>query len=177
MYSPVYSVCFGYKWAQDSVFLESKVGDFRVDPNSVLFLCILIQLCVTFLCSLWMVVCLPFKLQVIDWNDMNGWPGSTIACSNRGVFFVFSLKTGTLPLASQESMIVEDLLYVLIGVDGRYITAQPLVGRQNRAFSVDPNLDLSIKELVTRILPVAASYSAVTRYQADLCQRRMFSFV
>lgn len=91
-------------------------------------------------------------------------------------FFVFSLKTGTLPLASQESMIVEDLLYVLIGVDGRYITAQPLVGRQNRAFSVDPNLDLSIKELVTRILPVAASYSAVTRYQADFCQRRMFSF-
>lgn len=62
-------------------------------------------------------------------------------------------------------MIVEDLLYVLIGVDGRYITAQALVGRQSRAFSLDPNLDLSIKELVTRILPVAASYSAVTRYQ------------
>ncbi|XP_069719745.1 gamma-tubulin complex component 2 isoform X2 [Phaenicophaeus curvirostris] len=75
-----------------------------------------------------------------------------------------TLPIGTLPLASQESMIVEDLLYVLIGVDGRYITAQPLVGRQNRAFSVDPNLDLSIKELVTRILPVAASYSAVTRF-------------
>ncbi|KAK2545100.1 Tubgcp2 [Columba livia] len=75
-----------------------------------------------------------------------------------------TVPIGTLPLASQESMIVEDLLYVLIGVDGRYITAQPLVGRQNRAFSVDPNLDLSIKELVTRILPVAASYSAVTRF-------------
>ncbi|XP_055576657.1 gamma-tubulin complex component 2 isoform X1 [Falco cherrug] len=75
-----------------------------------------------------------------------------------------TVPIGTLPLASQESVIVEDLLYVLIGVDGRYITAQPLVGRQNRAFSVDPNLDLSIKELVTRILPVAASYSAVTRF-------------
>uniref|UniRef100_A0A8B9GCA6 Gamma-tubulin complex component n=1 Tax=Amazona collaria TaxID=241587 RepID=A0A8B9GCA6_9PSIT len=75
-----------------------------------------------------------------------------------------TVPIGTLPLASQESMIVEDLLYVLIGVDGRYVTAQPLVGRQNRAFSVDPNLDLSIKELVTRILPVAASYSAVTRF-------------
>lgn len=90
---------------------------------------------------------------------------------------VVSLKTGTLPLASQESMIVEDLLYVLIGVDGRYITAQPLVGRQNRAFLVDPNLDLSIKELVTRILPVAASYSAVTRYRAVISsQWRIFSF-
>ncbi|XP_030920538.1 gamma-tubulin complex component 2 isoform X3 [Geospiza fortis] len=75
-----------------------------------------------------------------------------------------TVPIGTLPLASQESMIVEDLLYVLIGVDGRYITAQALVGKQNRAFSLDPNLDLSIKELVTRILPVAASYSAVTRF-------------
>lgn len=103
--------------------------------------------------------------KVVQWHVL-------IVC-----FFVFPLKTGTLPLASQESVIVEDLLYVLIGVDGRYVTAQPLVGRQNRTFSVDPNLDLSIKELVTRILPVAASYSAVTRYRTDISsQRRMFSF-
>lgn len=58
---------------------------------------------------------------------------------------------------------VEDLLYVLVGVDGRYISAQPLMGRQGRTFLVDPNLDLSIRELVSRILPVAASYSTVTR--------------
>lgn len=116
-----------------------------------------------------------FKLQVFNQNDTNDkvvqWH-VLIVC-----FFLFPLKTGTLPLASQESVIVEDLLYVLIGVDGRYVTAQPLVGRQNRTFSVDPNLDLSIKELVTRILPVAASYSAVTRYRTDISsQRRMFSF-
>lgn len=72
-------------------------------------------------------------------------------------------QLGALPLASQEAAIVEDLLYVLIGVDGRYITAQPLVGRENRSFLVDPNLDMSVKELVARILPVAASYSIVTR--------------
>lgn len=70
---------------------------------------------------------------------------------------------GSLPLASQELAVVEDLLYVLVGVDGRCITAQPLTGRQGRTFLVDPNLDLSIKELVNRILPVAASYSTVTR--------------
>ncbi|XP_054826511.1 gamma-tubulin complex component 2 isoform X2 [Eublepharis macularius] len=75
-----------------------------------------------------------------------------------------TVPIGTLPLTSQESAVVEDLLYVLIGVDGRYITAQPLVGRENRAFLVDPNLDVSVKELVTRILPVAASYSIVTRF-------------
>ncbi|XP_075865788.1 gamma-tubulin complex component 2 [Microcebus murinus] len=75
-----------------------------------------------------------------------------------------ALPIGTLPLASQEAAMVEDLLYVLVGVDGRYITAQPLAGRQSRTFLVDPNLDLSIRELVSRILPVAASYSTVTRF-------------
>ncbi|XP_008821394.1 gamma-tubulin complex component 2 isoform X2 [Nannospalax galili] len=75
-----------------------------------------------------------------------------------------TLPIGALPLASQESAVVEDLLYVLVGVDGKYITAQPLAGRQNRTFLVDPNLDLSIRELVNRILPVAASYSTVTRF-------------
>lgn len=74
-----------------------------------------------------------------------------------------SVPAGTLPLASQESAVVEDLLYVLVGVDGRYVAAQPLAGRQSRTFLVDPNLDLSIRELVNRILPVAASYSTVTR--------------
>ncbi|XP_068817319.1 gamma-tubulin complex component 2 isoform X1 [Capricornis sumatraensis] len=75
-----------------------------------------------------------------------------------------AVPIGTLPLASQEAAVVEDLLYVLVGVDGRYITAQPLTGRQSRTFLVDPNLDLSIRELVSRILPVAASYSTVTRF-------------
>ncbi|MEE6513613.1 hypothetical protein FKM82_021358 [Ascaphus truei] len=75
-----------------------------------------------------------------------------------------TVPIGTLPLPSQEAAIVEDLLYVLIGVDGRYICAQPLAGRQGRSFSVDPNLDMSVKELVNRILPVAASYSTVTRF-------------
>ncbi|XP_069741372.1 gamma-tubulin complex component 2 isoform X2 [Narcine bancroftii] len=64
-------------------------------------------------------------------------------------------------------MIVEDLLYVLIGIDGKYITAQPLMGRHSRCFTVDPTLDMSVKELVNRILPIAASYSSVTRFIED----------
>ncbi|XP_026968843.1 gamma-tubulin complex component 2 isoform X3 [Sagmatias obliquidens] len=75
-----------------------------------------------------------------------------------------SVPTGTLPLAAQEAAVVEDLLYVLVGVDGRYVTAQPLTGRQSRTFLVDPSLDLSIRELVSRVLPAASSYSTVTRF-------------
>uniref|UniRef100_A0A4W4G344 Gamma-tubulin complex component n=1 Tax=Electrophorus electricus TaxID=8005 RepID=A0A4W4G344_ELEEL len=74
---------------------------------------------------------------------------------------------GTMPLAVQEQALVEDLLYVLIGVDGRDITAQPVLGRQCRSFIVDPSLDMSIKELVNRILPVASSYSTVTRFTEE----------
>ncbi|GCC37650.1 gamma-tubulin complex component 2 isoform X1 [Chiloscyllium punctatum] len=77
------------------------------------------------------------------------------------------VSIGTLALPAQEQMIVEDLLYVLIGIDGKYITAQPLVGRQSRSFAVDPTLDMSVKELVNRILPIAASYSSVTRFIED----------
>ncbi|XP_004700926.1 gamma-tubulin complex component 2 [Echinops telfairi] len=84
--------------------------------------------------------------------------------TSSGVGTDTALPIGTLPLTSQESAVVEDLLYVLAGVDGRYITAQPLTGRQGRSFLVDPNLDLSVRELVNRILPVAASYSTVARF-------------
>ncbi|KAM9425276.1 gamma-tubulin complex component 2 [Pholidichthys leucotaenia] len=74
------------------------------------------------------------------------------------------VSVGTLPLAAQEQTLVEDLLFVLIGVDGRDITAQPVLGRQNRSFIVDPTLDMSVKELVNRILPVASYYSTITRF-------------
>uniref|UniRef100_A0A8C1B2A7 Gamma-tubulin complex component n=1 Tax=Cyprinus carpio carpio TaxID=630221 RepID=A0A8C1B2A7_CYPCA len=74
---------------------------------------------------------------------------------------------GTMPLAVQEQALVEDLLYVLIGVDGRDVTAQPVLGRQSRSFIVDPSLDMSIKELINRILPVASCYSTITRFTEE----------
>ncbi|XP_018606329.1 gamma-tubulin complex component 2 [Scleropages formosus] len=78
-----------------------------------------------------------------------------------------SLAIGNMPLAAQEQVLVEDLLYVLVGVDGRDIVAQPVLGRQSRSFVVDPTLDMSVKELVNRILPVAASYSTITRFTEE----------
>uniref|UniRef100_A0AAQ4QX36 Gamma-tubulin complex component n=1 Tax=Gasterosteus aculeatus aculeatus TaxID=481459 RepID=A0AAQ4QX36_GASAC len=75
-----------------------------------------------------------------------------------------AVAVGTMPLPAQEQALVEDLLFVLVGVDGRDITAQPVLGRQNRSFIVDSTLDMSIKELVNRILPVASYYSTITRF-------------
>uniref|UniRef100_A0A8C9XE12 Gamma-tubulin complex component n=1 Tax=Sander lucioperca TaxID=283035 RepID=A0A8C9XE12_SANLU len=75
-----------------------------------------------------------------------------------------AVAIGTMSLPAQEQALVEDLLFVLVGVDGRDITAQPVLGRQNRSFIVDSTLDMSIKELVNRILPVASYYSTITRF-------------
>lgn len=91
---------------------------------------------------------LLFHLRSVESQQLNG---SMFLCS------------GTLPLPAQEQFVVEDLLFVLIGVDGRDITAQPVLGRQNRSFIVDTTLDMSVKELVNRILPVASYYSTITR--------------
>uniref|UniRef100_A0A8C7DEK6 Gamma-tubulin complex component n=1 Tax=Oncorhynchus kisutch TaxID=8019 RepID=A0A8C7DEK6_ONCKI len=74
---------------------------------------------------------------------------------------------GTMPLPAQEQALVDDLLFVLVGVDGRDITAQPVLGRQNRSFIVDPTLDMSIKELVNRVLPVASYYPTNTRFTEE----------
>lgn len=74
---------------------------------------------------------------------------------------------GSMPLSAQEHALVEDLLYVLVGVDGRDISAQPVLGRQSRSFIVDPSLDMSVKELVSRILPVASCYSTITRFTEE----------
>lgn len=82
-----------------------------------------------------------------------------------------------MPLAAQEQALVEDLLFVLIGVDGRDITAQPVLGRQSRSFIVDPSLDTSVKELVNRILPVASCYSTITRSVNDITLNSYISHV
>ncbi|XP_077407182.1 gamma-tubulin complex component 2 isoform X2 [Vanacampus margaritifer] len=75
-----------------------------------------------------------------------------------------AVPVGTLAPAAQEQLVLEDLLFVLVGVDGRDVSAQPVLGRQNRSFIVDATLDTSVKELVQRILPVASYYSTVTRF-------------
>lgn len=81
-----------------------------------------------------------------------------------------------MPLAAQEQALVEDLLFVLVGVDGRDITAQPVLGRQNRSFIVDATLDMSVKELVNRILPVASYYSTITRWAFHILAHCLHTF-
>lgn len=75
-----------------------------------------------------------------------------------------------LPLEIQESLILEDLLFVLMGIEGTYITypsdysiedEDPLQGMR---FIVTPSLDPSLSDLVERILPLATYYTGITSF-------------
>ena len=71
---------------------------------------------------------------------------------------------GSLPLLAQQTAVMDDLLNLMLGVDGRFISAKPLKEGQKRAFSLDHTLDVSLLSLVKRILPICTHYSSVSRF-------------
>ena len=76
-----------------------------------------------------------------------------------------TVTLGSMPPPLQEQAVVEDLLYLMMGVDGRFLKAEILpYGRSARQFSVDKTLDVSLLALVNRILPICTHYSVVSRF-------------
>jgi gamma-tubulin complex component 2 len=76
----------------------------------------------------------------------------------------------TLPLAAQEQLILEDLLYLMLAIEGRYIkvsvTTKMVDNHEEDTvlFQVDPTLDSSHYILVNRVLPLCEHYIRVTRF-------------
>ncbi|CCM01248.1 uncharacterized protein FIBRA_03297 [Fibroporia radiculosa] len=74
------------------------------------------------------------------------------------------------PVDIQEALLLEDLLFVLMGIEGTYITYHPNYSPedddplQGVRFSVSPLLDPSLRDLVERILPLATYYTAITSF-------------
>ncbi|BGP57721.1 hypothetical protein JCM8202_002374 [Rhodotorula sphaerocarpa] len=71
----------------------------------------------------------------------------------------------------QEALISEDLLFVLTGIEGRYIEFDPSYTPQDdyerlqgAQFVIDPQLDRRIASLVARFLPLATYYTAITAF-------------
>lgn len=68
----------------------------------------------------------------------------------------------------QEALILEDLLYILLGIEGQYITYASTYDPEDVAhrlrgahFTIDPALDAPLRDLVDRILPLATDYTAI----------------
>ncbi|BGP27069.1 spindle pole body component ALP4 [Rhodotorula toruloides] len=71
----------------------------------------------------------------------------------------------------QEALLTEDLLFVLMGIEGRYIEFDPAYTPeddyerlQGARFVVDSQLDPRISALVSRFLPLATYYTAATAF-------------
>ncbi|KAM6494864.1 gamma-tubulin complex, DGRIP84/SPC97 component [Amanita muscaria] len=75
-----------------------------------------------------------------------------------------------IPLDIQEALILEDLLSVLIGIEGTHITFHPDYSSedddalQGIRFITSPSLDTSLCDLVERILPLGTYYTAITAF-------------
>ena len=74
-----------------------------------------------------------------------------------------TVPLGSYPIQTQELLLVEDVLYALIGIDGKYIACDGADGptlRPDTTRGVDPSLAF----LLRRCLPIVASYARVRRY-------------
>ncbi|XP_064628663.1 gamma-tubulin complex component 2-like isoform X2 [Lineus longissimus] len=75
------------------------------------------------------------------------------------------LPLGTLPVALQEQAMIDDILFCMEGVEGKYITAMPLTDRYSpKEFTIDQSLDPSLRDHVSRFLPLCSDYSIVVRF-------------
>ncbi|EEB91170.1 hypothetical protein MPER_10512, partial [Moniliophthora perniciosa FA553] len=67
-------------------------------------------------------------------------------------------------------MILEDLLFVLMGIEGNHITYHPNYSAEEDdplrgvRFVVSPSLDSSLRDLVERVLPLGTYYTAITSF-------------
>ncbi|CAB4000138.1 Gamma-tubulin complex component 2 [Paramuricea clavata] len=80
-----------------------------------------------------------------------------------------AVSLSTLPLKMQEIAVIEDLLFMMTGVEGKYIrlSSSSIEGLDSPEFHVDPTLDTSLQELVQRILPICTHYSLLCRFIED----------
>ncbi|KAF5340403.1 hypothetical protein D9611_007834 [Ephemerocybe angulata] len=73
----------------------------------------------------------------------------------------------SVPLEIQEALILEDLLFVLMGIEGEYIRYHPDYSPEDDdplrgiEFVINPSLDPSLRDLVERILPLGTYYTAI----------------
>lgn len=74
----------------------------------------------------------------------------------------------TVPTVSQENILIEDILNILIGLPGCYIEPEELKDLYGpRTFKINDNVPLSLRELIKQILPLASHYSIIQRFTEE----------
>ena len=67
-------------------------------------------------------------------------------------------------ISTQRELIMTDLLHLMQGVNGRYLTAKQLKEDQKRVFTMDRTLDTTLQSLLHKLLPLCTHYSTVSRF-------------
>lgn len=73
-----------------------------------------------------------------------------------------------LPIETQEQLIIDDLLYAFIGIAGTYI--RPIISSEAEngfapiTFKISDQIDLSLKDIVKDLLPLASHYSVIQKF-------------
>lgn len=76
-----------------------------------------------------------------------------------------TLYQKVVPVASQESILLWDILYCLKGIDGSYVVSEPLTTPYGvKTFNISPDVGISFKQLAQQILPLASYYSMTVRF-------------
>ncbi|XP_003703274.2 gamma-tubulin complex component 2 isoform X2 [Megachile rotundata] len=69
------------------------------------------------------------------------------------------------PVVSQESILLWDILYCLKGIDGSYIVSEPLTSPYAvKTFNISSDVGISYKQMTQQILPLASHYSMTVRF-------------
>lgn len=110
-----------------------------------------------------LVASLASTTSVTSWVQRR--PSMSWDFSSQNLSNSIKLPIENIPIDSQENLLIEDLLNVLIGLPGCCI--EPLKLRDPyapREFFICEAVEPSLKELVKQILPLASHYSVVQRF-------------
>ncbi|GMN43786.1 hypothetical protein TIFTF001_012984 [Ficus carica] len=67
--------------------------------------------------------------------------------------------------AVQELIVIDDLLSVLFGIEGRYISIKRVRGKVDSfSFQVDTSMDLALQELAKRMFPLCESFMLINQF-------------
>ncbi|KAL1459406.1 hypothetical protein WDU94_011390 [Cyamophila willieti] len=86
----------------------------------------------------------------------------------------YCLPLGGVPSSSQEYELIEDLLCVLMGFQGKFILAQPITSPYaERVFHISTEIESSLGAYARLILPLASYHSFIERF---IEERRLFKW-
>ncbi|KAN0061541.1 gamma tubulin complex Spc97/GCP2 subunit Alp4 [Thecaphora frezii] len=103
-------------------------------------------------------------------------PGSSSKAVNKASNEVADIEDRAIPLSLadkeiQEALILEDLLHVMVGVEGQYILyseaydpESPASRLKGATYTIGAALDPPLKDLAERILPIATYYTSISAF-------------